>query len=129
MKRLKDYGLSLVLAALFLTCWVWQWVAGFAVYAEQAAHTGDHATWVGYLPHFGQATAENWTSEMLQLASFVVLSAYLLHKGSPQSKDGSDRQERKLDDLTRKVDWLLREAEARAEREREREAEARRERR
>jgi hypothetical protein len=32
------------------------------------------------MAEFWQATLENWQSEFLQLASFVILSAYLVYK-------------------------------------------------
>jgi hypothetical protein len=134
MRRvLRDYSLSLVLTALFLLCWgVQTWVGWVEFVSEQQAHAQAAAVFGadGYIWTWAEATFENWQSEFLQLAAFVVLSAYLLHKGSPQSKEGSERQERKLDDLTRKLDWLLHEAEAQAQQAREREArrEARRER-
>jgi hypothetical protein len=134
MRRvLRDYSLSLVLTALFLLCWgVQTWVGWVEFVSEQQAHAQTAVVFGadGYIWTWAEATFENWQSEFLQLAAFVVLSAYLLHKGSPQSKEGSERQERKLDDVARKLDWLLHEAEARAQREHEREArrEARRER-
>jgi len=33
---------------------------------------------------------ENWQSEFLQLLTFVVLTAVLIHRGSHESKDGDD---------------------------------------
>ena len=35
---------------------------------------------------FWESTAENWESEFLQMAAFVVLTAFLKQKGSPESK-------------------------------------------
>jgi hypothetical protein len=37
--------------------------------------------------HCWEATAENWESEFLQMAMFVVLTAWLYQKGSAESKD------------------------------------------
>ena len=42
-------------------------------------------------------TLENWQSEFLQLLWQVAGLAILLHVGSPQSKEGDDRMEAKLD--------------------------------
>jgi len=42
---------------------------------------------------FVEATFENWESEFLQMGAFVLLTAFLLQKGSPESKpldDGDD---------------------------------------
>lgn len=42
-------------------------------------------------------TFENWQSEFLQLLWQVAGLAILLHVGSPQSKEGDDRMEAKID--------------------------------
>jgi hypothetical protein len=117
MKRLrKDYGLGIAYVLLFLVTLglhaLFVWLC--SLYATEDA--------VPWLLLWQRGLWENIQSENYQIGLFIILSAYLVYKGSPQSKDGSERQERKLDDLTRKVDWLLREAEARAQRESEREA-------
>lgn len=49
-------------------------------------------------------TLENWQSEFLQLLWQVGGLAFLLFVGSPQSKEGSDRVEAKLDELLKLVD-------------------------
>jgi hypothetical protein len=46
-------------------------------------------------------TLENWQSEFLQLLWQVGGLAFLLFVGSPQSKEGDDRREEKLDILLR----------------------------
>jgi hypothetical protein len=45
--------------------------------------------------HFAEAVFENWESEFLQMGSYVLLTAYLVQAGSPESKplDGHDRAE------------------------------------
>jgi hypothetical protein len=86
----KNYSLSIVLTALFLFSWMLQtWTGWVKFTAEQEAH-GQVATWFGpsgYIWDWGQATMENWQSEFLQLLTFVILTAYLIHKGSHESKD------------------------------------------
>jgi hypothetical protein len=49
-------------------------------------------------------TFENWQSEFLQLLWQVGGLALFLYLGSPQSKEGNDRLEAKLDAVLRKVD-------------------------
>ena len=51
---------------------------------------------------------ENWPSEFLQLLTFVVLTTYLVYRGSHESKDQDDevfatlqRIESRLDDIER----------------------------
>jgi hypothetical protein len=49
-------------------------------------------------------TLENWQSEFLQLLWQVGGLAFLLFVGSPQSKEGTDRMEAKLDAILRSID-------------------------
>jgi len=49
-------------------------------------------------------TMENWQSEFLQLIWQVAGLSFLWYVGSPQSKEGNDRQEEKFDLLIRKID-------------------------
>jgi hypothetical protein len=49
-------------------------------------------------------TLENWQSEFLQLLWQVAGLALLLHVGSPQSKEGDDRMEAKIDAILLTVD-------------------------
>jgi hypothetical protein len=51
----------------------------------------------GYVWRWGQATFENWQSEFLQLLAFVVLTSFLIHRGSHESKDGDDELRATLD--------------------------------
>jgi hypothetical protein len=37
--------------------------------------------------HFGEAVFENWESEFLQMAAYIVLTVFLFQKGSAESKD------------------------------------------
>ena len=36
--------------------------------------------------HFWEASTENWESEFLQMGAFVLLTIFLIQKGSPESK-------------------------------------------
>jgi hypothetical protein len=49
-------------------------------------------------------TLENWQSEFLQLLWQVAGLAILLHIGSPQSKEGDERKEAKLDAILQRLD-------------------------
>jgi hypothetical protein len=94
VKRIwKDYNLSIVLATMFLFSWVGQtWTGWREFQAEQKAHA-ETAEWFGdsgYVWKWSQATLENWQSEFLQLLTFVVLTTYLVHRGSHESKDTDD---------------------------------------
>ena len=85
----RNFGLSLTFAILFLVSWAAQGLAEWSSFAhEQAAH-GQVAHLSDFWVEFGQSTLENWQSEFLQLFSFVVVSAVLIHHGSSESKDGT----------------------------------------
>jgi hypothetical protein len=89
-KFLRNNGLSLVMFALFLIFWVGQSVAGVKHYNETQREHGQPAiSWSQYLStgEFIEATFENWESEFLQMAAFVVFTVFLRQKGSGESKD------------------------------------------
>jgi hypothetical protein len=110
MKKLwKNYNLSIVLAVLFLIAWALQTWMGWQNFAsEQQAH-GQTAQWFGpdgYIWSWGQSTFENWQSEFLQLLTFVTLTTVLIHKGSPESKDGDDEVKATLQRIEAKLDKI-----------------------
>jgi hypothetical protein len=90
MSRLwHNNGLSIVLVALFLASMVGQTLTGWSDANEDARLHGEPASaFSTYLTsgHFWEATAENWESEFLQMAMFVVLTISLRQKGSAESK-------------------------------------------
>ena len=91
------YGFLWITGAFFLISLVGHWVfAWFAYVQEQLAHQQP----VEVSEFFIQTTRdtlENWQSEFLQLVWQVAGLALLLHVGSPQSKEGDDRMEAKID--------------------------------
>jgi hypothetical protein len=87
---LRNNGLSLALFALFLASIVGQVLAGwYALDEELAIHGRSAPDLRNYLlsGHFISATFENWESEFLQMAVYVVLTAWLIQKGSPESRN------------------------------------------
>jgi hypothetical protein len=102
----RHFGLSIAFCLLFLTTWIGQAFTEWEVYkSEQRAH-GQQADATGYTFEFLQSTLENWQSEFLQLFSFVVLSALLIHRGSAESKDGDERMEATLQRIERQLKEL-----------------------
>ena len=98
MRRfLQDNGLSLALFALFAISLVGQAVAGWRAFEEELRiHAAPSLGFIGYLTtgHFISAVFENWESEFLQMAAYVVLTAFLVQKGSSESKKpGQDNPE------------------------------------
>ena len=89
----RDYGLGIVLALMFIASWIAQTLSGWVEFvAEQQSH-GQAAELFGtdgYVWPWLQATMENWQSEFLQLFTMAVLTAFLIHKGSSESKDSDD---------------------------------------
>ena len=57
-----------------------------------------------YVIEMMRDTMENWQSEFLQLIWQVAGLAYLLYIGSPQSREGDERKEEKMDYIIRKLD-------------------------
>jgi hypothetical protein len=112
LRRLwRDYSLSIVVGALFLVSFALHAIFGWWQYvADQGAH-GAAATfwgWDGFVVYFGEWTFQNWQSEFLEVYTLIVLTAFLHHKGSHESKEGEEeikatvhRIERRLDELAR----------------------------
>lgn len=100
MFRIKDFSLTVVLLSLFLLSVGGQVVTGFAAHNEERALLGQMplATYGEYLRHghFISALAENMESEFLQMGLFVLLTVWLVQRGSAESKspdEGSDARE------------------------------------
>ena len=101
---LRSYGFAWVTLAFFLITLSGHWIFGwFAYVGEQRAH-GQPAEVGDYSVEMLRDTFENWQSEFLQLIWQVAGLALLFHVGSPQSKEGDDRMEAKLDAVLRAVD-------------------------
>jgi hypothetical protein len=93
---LRSNGLSLALLALFLASIVGQAFAGWHALGEELAIYGQPAPdLLAYLAtgHFLSATFENWESEFLQMTVYVVLTAVLIQKGSPESRSPDESPE------------------------------------
>jgi succinate dehydrogenase hydrophobic anchor subunit len=99
-----NFGLSIALALLFLVSWIGHAAAEWGTYRHEQQEHNEPVQISEYFVHFGQSTLENWQSEFLQLFSFVVLAAILIHRGSAESKDSEDRIEAKIDEITKRLD-------------------------
>jgi hypothetical protein len=115
MKRLsiwRRYGFAWVTGALFIITLTGHWIFGWFAYANEQLALHQPAEIGDYTVQMMRDTLENWQSEFLQLLWQVAGLAILLHVGSPQSKEGDDRMEAKLDAILlavepRKGDKLL----------------------
>jgi Na+/phosphate symporter len=99
-----NFGLSLVLCALFLISWATQAFAQWEEFKNQQRAHGEPIVVSEYLVDFSSATLENWQSEFLQLFSFVTLAALYVHRGSAESKDSDERMEQMLKEIKAKLD-------------------------
>jgi hypothetical protein len=91
MRRfVRDHSLSIVTLGAFLVIWMGgqAWTGHRAFNDDQRAHGEPTVGFGEYLTRadFGEATFENWESEFLQMGVYVLLTAWLVQKGSAESK-------------------------------------------
>jgi hypothetical protein len=91
MRRfLRNNGLSLAMFGLFAISLIGQILTGQREYNQDQTEHGeaavDYGTYLGS-GHFVEAVFENWESEFLQMAAYVMLTVMLFQKGSSESKD------------------------------------------
>jgi hypothetical protein len=86
----RDNSMSIVFLLLFLAALFGQAIAGHADFNDVAQSHGDPTISFGrYVlsSDFGAAVMENWQSEYLQFTLFILLTVWLLQRGSPESKN------------------------------------------
>jgi hypothetical protein len=84
-----QYSLSYAFVLLFLTSFVLQASGGARAESAERMARGDSAvSLLEYLctSRFWFESLQNWQSEFLSLSAMVVLSIFLRHRGSPESK-------------------------------------------
>ncbi|MFI7445564.1 DUF6766 family protein [Nonomuraea indica] len=103
MRRIKDNALSLTFLVLFVLALGGQAVAGtFQFNDEQLVSGGEPVSVLEYVTssNFAVDVAENWQSEYLQFLLFIVLTVWLVQRGSPESKEpgeeGAESDRRQL---------------------------------
>jgi hypothetical protein len=104
MKRLlRENSLTLAFGLLFLLAVVGQAIAGYADFNNaQDLHGEARLSFGRYLTssEFGVAVMENWQSEYLQFTLFLMLTVWLVQRGSPESKElGREGRESDKDQL------------------------------
>ena len=97
------YSYAWVTLGFFLISIIGHWLFGWFAFAEDQASHGQAAEIGPYVIEMMRDTLENWQSEFLQLLWQVGGLAILLHVGSPQSKEGDDRMEAKIDEILKRV--------------------------
>ena len=89
MSWIRERGLTLALLGLFGVSLAGQLISGFHEYNATQTEHGQALVGAGeYLAtgHPWEALFENWESEFLQMAVFVLLTTVLVQKGSPESR-------------------------------------------
>ncbi len=92
----KRNGLSIVLLALMFFSLAGQFIAGYHVHNDELKeHNAPEIDMGQYFVsgHFMQATFENWESEFLQMALYVMLTVHLYQVGSAESKAPDKKEE------------------------------------
>src|SRR5687768_9980869 len=94
-KFFRNNSLSLVFLGFFFVTLVGQIITGRNEHNEETVEMGGAPlSTTEYMTsgHFLQSTFENWESEFLQMALFLIGSMFLYQKGSSESKD-PDKEE------------------------------------
>lgn len=99
----RRYAYAWITAGFFLITIAGHWTFGWFAYVEEQKQHGEEIAVSGYLVEMSRDTLENWQSEFLQLLWQVGGLALLLYVGSPQSSEGDQRLEAKLDAVLRSV--------------------------
>ncbi len=101
-RAFKDYSLSIALATFFIVSWVIQSIAGWVEFSAEQQQHGATATLFGasgYIWTWLESTFENWQSEFLQLFTMVVLTAFLIHRHSHESRDEQDQMKAQVEEI------------------------------
>jgi hypothetical protein len=94
-KAWRNNSLSIVVTALFVLFLGGQSIAGHLEFNQkQEEHRQPTVGYVEYLasPHFVESVFENWESEFLQMSMYVLLTAFLVQRGSAESKQPGEKQ-------------------------------------
>lgn len=100
----KRKGYLWITLALFIISVILHWSFGWETYKDEQQAHHQPIIFSGYFIEMMRDTMENWQSEFLQLIWQVAGLAFLWYAGSPQSKEGDDRKEEKLDYIIEKLD-------------------------
>lgn len=112
-KFIHDNSLSIVFFLLFVISLSGQTFTGLKEYNKEQLEAGQPLVGLStYLTsgHFLESTFENWESEFLQMAFFVVFTIWLYQKGSSESKacEGEEEVDRQPDPNRKGAPWPVR---------------------
>jgi hypothetical protein len=96
MSLWRDNSLSIVLVTITLLTIVGMFLTGWQVFDQELGEHGRAGVSAGQYfmsGHFLSTMFENWESEFLEKAAYVVLTAFLIQRGSAESKDPDKPEE------------------------------------
>jgi len=99
----RAYAYAWITLGLFLFSLAGHWLFGWLTYVDEQTAHGQPIAASGYTVQMLRDTLENWQSEFLQLLWQVGGLALFLYLGSPQSREGEEREEAKLDAILRRL--------------------------
>jgi hypothetical protein len=85
-----ENGLTLFFGGIFLAALIGQSLVGWDAFnEEQVRHGAAELSFIRYITssEFGAAVMENWQSEYLQFTLYLLMTVWLIQKGSPESKE------------------------------------------
>lgn len=97
------YGYIWITLILFLGSFIGHWIFGWYTYVSDQEEHNQPVEVSDYMNEMFETMFENWQSEFLQLMWQVAGLAFLFYVGSPQSKEGDDRKEEKIDLILKAV--------------------------
>ena len=100
----RAYSYAWITLGFFAVSLIGHWIFGWFAFAAEEVEHGQVAQFGPYFVEMLRDTLETWQSEFLQLLWQVGGLAFLLFVGSPQSKEGSDRVEAKIDAILERLD-------------------------
>lgn len=97
MRRfLRDYSLSITLFILFAVSLALQGLLQWWEFIDEQRAHGQFVDVTQFWVVYGARVFENVQSEFLQLLTFVVLTSFLIHRGSHESKDADEEMQATL---------------------------------
>jgi hypothetical protein len=100
----RSYSYAWITLGLFVFTLAGHWIFGWLAFRNEQQSLGQPVIVSAYTIEMLRDTLENWQSEFLQLLWQVGGLALFLYVGSPQSKEGNDRLEAKVDAILRRID-------------------------
>ncbi len=107
MKKISGFkkrGYVWITLILFVVSLALHWLFGWKAFIQEQQEHHQAVLVSDYVVEMMRDTMENWQSEFLQLIWQVAGLSFLLFVGSPQSKEGDERKEEKLDYIIKKLE-------------------------